>query len=300
MVPNPATPNTRRTALDLARFFGAFGVVVAHVQASKLDWVGHLALALFLILTSVLAAQSFVKSGQYSMRARWRRLMLPWLFWCAFYWLVELDVSDRAQVFVWPSEPWTIFAGPSIHLWFLPFVAVAGLLVAPLGRFVSDARRLALALAGFATIAVPAFWMHQNMGFPQPVEQWFFGLPLYLLGLLFGFALPFGRVVWVVAAMALVTVVCTLIMPDQPWVWQGMIGIAAFWALWYLPVPAALAAFLGREAFGIYLMHPFFLLVIYKFLGPDLGWVANAALAFTMSWAAAMILRRIPYVDRLI
>ena len=290
----------RRTALDLARFFAAFGVVVSHVQASIHDWLGHLSLGLFLILTAVLAAQSFVRAGNYSMRARMGRLMIPWLYWCAFYWLVEMDVSDRAEVFVWPAEPWTIFAGPSIHLWFLPFVMVAGLMVAPVGRFVTSERRLLIALAGFVVLAVPSYWVHLDAGFPQPVEQWFFGLPMYLAGVLFGLALPMRREAWVVAAVALVTAVSALTTQPEPWVWQGLIAILIFWALWYLPVPGPIPEFLGREAFGIYLMHPFFLLVIYKFLGPDLGWVTNSALAFTMSWAAAMILRKIPSARPLI
>ena len=287
-------PPQRRPALELARFFAAFGVVVSHVQASPKDWLGHLSVGLFLILTATLAAQSYVRAGKYLMRARFWRLMLPWLFWCAFYWLVELDVSDRAQVFVWPAQPWTVFAGPSIHLWFLPFVMVAGLMVQPLGRLVTSDRRLALALAGFAAIAVPSFAVHLGAGLPQPIEQWFLGLPLYLAGVLFGLALPLGREVWVVVAMAVVTAMSALITTPEPWLWQGLIAILIFWALWNLAVPGPIPESLGRDAFGIYLLHPFFLLVIYKFLGPDLGWVTNSALAFTMSWSAATVLRRIP------
>ena len=234
------------------------------------------------------------------MRSRWARLMVPWLVWCAFYWLVELDVSDRAQIFVWPSEPWTVFAGPSIHLWFLPFVMVAGVLVAPVGRFVTGERRLLVALAGLVVLSVLAFRVHLLAGFPQPVEQWFFGVPLYLAGVLFGLALPMGRSLWVIGAMAVVTLISLATTDPEPWIWQGLIALALFWALWHVQVPGPLPAFLGREAFGIYLMHPFFLLVIYKFLGPDLGWVVNSALAFTMSWGAAMILRRVPFADRLI
>ncbi len=292
--------SARRSSLDLARFIAAFGVVVSHVQASHHDWLGHLSVGLFLILTAVLAAQSFLKSGHYSMRSLWGRLMVPWLFWCAFYWLVELDVSDRTQIFVWPAEPWTVFAGPSIHLWFLPFVAVAGVCIAPLGRLVTTDRHLIFALAGFAAIAVPGLWLHQNAGFVQPVEQWFFAIPLYLIGVLFGLALPLKRQIWVVVTLAAVTMVVALITTPEPWLWQGLASMFVFWGLWNLVIPGPIPVLLGREAFGIYLLHPFFLLVIYKFLGPDLGWLMNSALAFTMSWAAAMIMRKIRYLDRLI
>lgn len=298
---DPAKPRpNRRSSLDLARFVAAFGVVVAHVQAAPRDWVGHLSLALFLILTAVLAVQSFQKSGQYLMRARFWRLMLPWLFWCGFYWLVEYDVSDRVDFLVWPQNPWTVFAGPAIHLWFLPFVMVAGLTVQPLGRFVTTERRLILALGGVVAIGIPAFWAHLDAGLPQPVEQWLFAAPVYLFGVLFGIALPLRRVPMVVAAMAVLTLANVAVAGAAPWIFQGLAALLIFWAVWNLPIPGPLPGLLGREAFGIYLMHPFFLLVIHKFLGTELGWLTNALLAFGLSWVAAVILRRIPVLDRLI
>lgn len=290
----------RRSALDLARFIAAFGVVVSHVQAASRDWVGHLSLALFLILTAVLAIGSLQKSGSYSMAARFWRLMVPWLVWCVFYWLVDYDVSDRAEFFVWPQNPWTIFSGPSIHLWFLPFVMVAGFAVQPVGRYVTSPSRLVWALGSAVALGLPAFWGHLSAGLPQPIEQWLFAAPVYLFALLFGIALPMGRAVWVVAAMAALTLCSLAVVDPAPWIFQGPLALGIFWALWNLPLSGPIPQFLGREAFGIYLMHPFFLLVIYKFLGPDLGWLANAALAFVLSWAAAMILRRMPYLDRLI
>ena len=297
---SPAALPIRRPALDIARFVAAFGVVVAHVQASISDWIGHLSLGIFLLLTAVLAVQSFARTGAYSVRARFWRLMLPWLFWCGFYWLVNYDVSDRAAFFVWPSEPWSLLAGPSIHLWFLPFILAAGFLVEPVGRFVTNEKRLLIALAVSLVVMILCFSVHIGAGLAQPLEQWTFGLPVYVLGLLFGLALPMGRPLWVLAALVLGTVISLAAASHEPWIWQALLAFVIFWALWHLPISGPIPEILGREAFGIYLMHPFFLLVIYKFLGPNLGWVADCALAFTMSWAAAMIMHRLPWVNRLI
>ena len=294
------TPLDHRSSLDIARIGAAFGVVVSHVQASERDWVGHLSLALFLILTAVLAAQSYLRKGSYSVRSRFWRLMLPWLVWCGFYWLVELDVSDRTDIFVWPQNPWTLFSGPSIHLWFLPFVMVAAFMVQPLGRFVTSPRRLLLALGGLVALSVPAFWLHLNPAIPMPVEQWLFGVPLYVCGLLLGFAFAMDRVAWVVGAMVLATIPTVILSGGLPWSYQGLVGLILFLALWKLQVPGRIAAPLGREAFGIYLMHPFFLLVIYKFLGNQMGEASEILLAFGASWLASLILRQIPYANRLI
>ena len=51
-------------------------------------------------------------------------------------------------------------------------------------------------------------------------------------------------------------------------------------------------------SFGIYLIHPFFMLVAYKLIGPRAESLLGAALAFLMSWAAVALLRRIPLFAR--
>ena len=58
-----SNPAQLRLPVELVRFVAAFGVVVAHAQASPRDWVGHLSLGVFLILTAFLAMQSMQRAG---------------------------------------------------------------------------------------------------------------------------------------------------------------------------------------------------------------------------------------------
>lgn len=284
--------------LDLGRFVAAGGVVVAHAMAAPRDWVGHLSLGLFLVLTAFLAGQSFGRAGTYPLAARLRRLLLPWAVWCAFYWLVEYDVSDRDRLLVLPTDPWSLLAGPSVHLWFLPFVALASLGVAPLGRWITARGRALVAAGGLFAFGLPLWWAHLGAGLPQPIEQWAFALPLYGAGLILGLGKEgHATPIAVVMSMLGLTLAMFALVGPAPWVWTGALSVLLFLALWHMPMAGAaarIAAGPGRDAFGIYLMHPFFLLVIYKFLGPDLGWPVNATLAFAMSWAATAILRRLP------
>jgi fucose 4-O-acetylase-like acetyltransferase len=269
-------------------------------MAAPRDWVGHVSLALFLVLTAFLAGQSFRRAGAYALMPRLKRLLVPWVVWCAFYWLVEYDVSDRARLFVLPSDPWSLLFGPSVHLWFLPFVALASLGVAPLGRWITGPGRARAAAVGLFALGLPLWWVHLGMGLPAPLEQWAFALPLYGAGLILG--LGQREVGAVLLAMLGLTLTLLTRVGAETWVWTGGLAVLGFLALWHLPLAAGaapVAQALGRDAFGIYLMHPFFLLVVYKFLGPDLGWPANAVAAFLMSWAGAALLRRLPYGDRL-
>ena len=96
-----SNPAQLRLSVELVRFVAAFGVVAAHAQASPRDWVGHLSLGVFLILTAFLAMQSMQRAGgRYKLVPRMRRILLPWLFWCLFFRLV--DYALVAQHYLMP------------------------------------------------------------------------------------------------------------------------------------------------------------------------------------------------------
>ena len=61
-----------------------------------------------------------------------------------------------------------------------------------------------------------------------------------------------------------------------------------------LPLQAPLPLEIGRAAFGIYLLHPFFALFVYKALGADVHWLPLTLLCFGLSWAATALLLRLP------
>lgn len=201
-----------RRSVDLARFLAAFGIVWDHARAPYAD-IGYLALALFLVLTSYLAVGSYLRSdGRGFWLSRARRIVLPWLFWCAVFRVVHEVVSDAP--FALLTEPGTLLIGPSIHLWFLPFVMLALVVIAPLCRWVTTKRALVLALAGLVVLSVPlgllhaevapAAWFANGALFPQPLPQWFYSLPLFLWGALLALAQRQGMVWAAVAAAGLV------------------------------------------------------------------------------------------------
>ncbi len=79
-----------------------------------------------------------------------------------------------------------------------------------------------------------------------------------------------------------------------PWTLTILFALVGFELFWRLPLRGAWLAPLGKAAFGIYLVHPFFMLVVYKLAGPDVNRLLGAVLAFLMSWAAVAVLRRWP------
>lgn len=292
--------SSHRLGIDLARFIAAFGVVVAHAEASPRDWVGHLALALFAILTAYLAVQSAERAGgSYAYLPRARRLILPWLAWSLFYRMVETVVSDDPDRFRLLSDPWSLLYGSYIHLWFLPFIGLAMVLVSPVVRHVTTPRRLTVALVLMLGPSAFLFWAQAALDLPQPLAQWAFTLPCYVLGLLLAKAHAMGRPVAALVAGTVLTGLAIWLGQAAPWTFTLLAGLAAFEISWRLPIRGAWALHLGQVAFGIYLIHPFLMLVVYKFAGPDVPVMAGAVLDFLLSWAVVAVLRRIPLFARI-
>ena len=141
---------------------------------------------------------------------------MPWLFWCGFYWVVYQVVSD--EPFHLLSDPWTLLIGPSIHLWFLPFVMIFLVTIPWVSRFIDRPVRMYLAALScwcwcrsrwgllHAKLA-PQAWFINPAGFPQPLPQWFFSLPLFWFGAVLAAGKRMGLVWPVIAAAALISAV---------------------------------------------------------------------------------------------
>lgn len=298
------TVRSHRQGIDLARFLAAFGVVLAHAEASPTDWVGHVALALFALLTAYLAVRSAERAGgHYAYVPRAKRLLLPWVAWSLFYWLVEAAITDGPDKFRPLIDPWSLLYGGYIHLWFLPFIGLAMGLVGPSVTYVTSPARLMGAAGLLVGLSAPLFWAHEALALPEPLPQWAFTLPCYALGLLLAKAHGMERTE--IALMTGVALAILAIWMGQaaPWTFAVLAGLVGFELFWRLPLRGRWALPLGQVAFGIYLIHPFLMLVLYKFIpgltGPETPFLLLALLDFLFSWAVVVVLRRTPAFARI-
>lgn len=296
-----------RRSVDLARFVAAFGIVWDHARAPYAD-IGYTALALFLLLTSFLAVGSFERSdGRRFWISRAQRIAVPWLVWCAFYRVVYEVVADAP--FDVLRDPWTLLIGPSIHLWFLPFVMMALVTIPWISRFVDRPERLYLAAVALAIVAIPLGLLHAklaptawfvNMGeFAQPLPQWFYSLPLFWFGALLACGKRMGMVWPVLAAALLVSAVLFSRAPEFASVQMVLVALI-FEAVWRLNIAGRWPTWLAGFAFGIYLLHPACMLLAYKLFGPDVDRSFAALFTFAVSWALTAALQRIPGINRYI
>lgn len=300
-VPVTAPKKDYRRGIDLLRFVAAAGIVADHAMG----WwfVGYPALGVFLILTSYFSVGSYLRSGSERFWvSRAVRLLKPWLFWCLFYRLVWEVVSDAP--FTLLSDPFTLLIGPSIHLWFLPFAALALVFVPAIARDVTTRPALALASVAVALMWVGLGLIHAEAGvaewiipggagLPQPFPQWAFALPIYLWGALAAVAHRLNATWIPLLAAAVGSAMMTALHFDQA-SWQLILSALIFEAVWRIRGGDVWMTKAAGYAFGLYLLHPFFELVGYKLFGSDMAPAVGFTVAFFGALLGTWIARHLP------
>jgi len=311
-----------RRGIDLLRFVAAFGIVWDHARAPYADF-GYTALAVFLIMTSFFAVGSYdraVARGQAEgfWLARAKRILVPWLFWCVFYKGVQYWVADDPASVPILAGWSNLMLGSWIHLWFLPFVMLALMFVPPIARVV----KTPVAMYGLAVVVIGVSmatgWLHRNSGWPEPWPQWWFSIPLFLYGVMVALGRRYGMV-WLPIATALVASVATVAVEPGFAAFLGSLqegaprlstevvgpGFAAIQmivaalvlqAAWGLRIAGDWPTKLAGYAFGIYLLHPFFMLVAFKLFGTGVDRSMAALFTFFAAWLATWVLQRLPVV----
>lgn len=314
-----------RRAIDLARFLAALGIVWDHARAPFAD-VGYLSLALFLILTSYFALGSYDRSaarGQASgfWAARAQRILIPWLAWCVFYKALQYYMADDPWSVPLLSDPFSLMLGSWVHLWFLPFVMMALVIVPWVARTVQGPRGMWIFAAVLIVVGAGAGWLHRHAGWPEPWPQWWFSIPLFLYGLFvaLGRRLNMG---WMPLGVAFVASVVTVAVepgwpafiaefsdPDRLSTHitgpgfasvQMLLAAVVFEIVWRIDIKGAWPTWLAGFAFGVYVLHPFFMLVAFKLFGAEVDRSLAAIFTMATAFGATWVMQRLPLAREIV
>ncbi len=295
-----------RRSVDLARFVAAFGIVWDHAHAPFAD-IGYTALALFLMLTAFLSMGSFGRSGGKGFWfSRAKRIFMPWVFWSAFYIAVNYRVWDGPGPFRLLNDPFTLLIGSYIHLWFLPFVTLALALIPIMSRTITTPRHLWLACIALVVISLPLAWLSLPIAWiaesplmPEPLPQWAYSLPLFLYGAI----VALGRrmnMEWLPLATAALISAVTFISAPEFAALQMILTAVIFEAVWRVDLRGTWATTLAGFAFGMYILHPFFMLLAFKLFGTAIDPIFAALFMAVGSCAAVLVLRHVPLVRQFV
>lgn len=291
---------------DLLRAVAVTCIVWFHCQSPLADLTNWRVPSLLLLSVSLsLALGGKDRSFKENAAHRARRLLIPWLAWSAFYGLLHVCVAVRHGQPPFGEFQWTmLFTGPEYHLWYLPF-AFAMWVVCDRIRYLVLARlspQVAITAAALGGLAVLAACMHRvrpTMVFPFP--QYVAAAPAVLLGLFLGLMIRNGtrgrRALGLGALLACVAAIGVL---TKSWDQESLLP-RYFWAFIVtsisLLIPwryeSAKAKEVATSAMGVYLLHPFLMLVLYA-MKVQPSSVPFGIAAVTLSWCCAFLLRKTP------
>jgi peptidoglycan/LPS O-acetylase OafA/YrhL len=277
----PVTPR-RNEGIDVIRFFAATGIVFVHTVQSDLflHW-GHFfrfAVPFFLFASLYYQTLSFRRKPDVTFSSyavgRFFRLYMPFLVWSAVY-LGVRDVKRMKLTHLGPAKLTLsmIWKGTEYHLWFLPYLLVASILLCAVHKFIIQKRpNLRWTMIGLALAAgVVACYFGKPNGsgedYSEPAFeyfQWRINLPATFWAMAFAWAMAAGPMVYRISSLVgwgglALAFTCS--------VWQAVHDIALFpramtglgcmlaaLSPWKQQLWAGVAK-LGRRGYGIYLCH---------------------------------------------
>jgi hypothetical protein len=110
---------SRRQDIEWLRVLACLGIVWYHARGPGEEFA--LAGLIVFVMLSVVLAHPREEPLKDRLHARAERLLLPWIFWWGVYAVLDV-VTGRAGRWTAAEWPVLLLAGPSIHLWYLPFM----------------------------------------------------------------------------------------------------------------------------------------------------------------------------------
>ncbi|MEM1374292.1 MAG: hypothetical protein AAGF78_07920 [Pseudomonadota bacterium] len=226
----------KEPSVEFLRYVGAGGIVWFHLSG-PVAWIGYAALAIFIVLSVVFALQGGVAWSR-------RRVLHLWVFWSLVYGALKaLQAVMTSQPLASEFDWWMLLTGPSLPLWFLPFIFVACGLAVSFDRHV----KLSPALEGtFCGLASAAFVVAEPM-MPIPLAQWCIGLAAVAAAIPVYRATQgswIGLVLWSVPILVIQEELLLLAIPVVTLALMSRIETSASWP-----------ALLGRLALPVYVLH---------------------------------------------
>src|SRR5262249_52523884 len=109
----------RVAGFDVLRIAAISAIVWFHTGAPGSEYMVWRLPALTMISSMLASSRPQRRSVVEQARRSASRLLVPWLFWCSIYGVVELlDYLRKGEWIVDDLGPYVLLSGTSVHLWF--------------------------------------------------------------------------------------------------------------------------------------------------------------------------------------
>ena len=319
----------RVVGIDFLRGVAAFGIVGCHLSLDQRTDGGHLVTALcdfnvglFAVVAGFLMCGGYDKGRLAYVGKRARRLLPIYFAWSAVFILVTaafdllLDGGCLNPRYETTSFWWRVIflGGSATHLWFLICLFYAQVILQGAFRICANKWHgvLWIALGGVAAFAsaMSPSWFNR---YPLRLTGFLmtgYGIGCILQGGILEVCKRFNGVIWCVAVVVLVAhVIAGRSVHGFVKDWFAVGPVLLAFVGWEIKSGRLLrvVTILGATSMGVYLVHPLVtrglsVVVTRAVQPPYMAWVVldEWLLAWTLSFAAALALRRVPMVRRVV
>ena len=270
----------------------ALAVVCFHYQMgpAELRQVFYAGLVCFLIISVWFTLRQVDTTPRQDVRTL-ARLMVPWAVWSIVFLARDILVNGL------PAIDWRLIgkliAGASIHLWYVPFIA---LVVVSVRRAGQQASLIALESVAWVTIALltafAGYWRPWSLELPLPLPQYVHALFPICAGVVLFADCQRSRFVGTAVVACAALSLARLHGVGVPYLVGLSLCALAFAlgrhiSLGGLPWLLALA----ETTFGVYLLHPLLYHPVRKLLGEPNG-LTTPIVVFAMASTVVLLVRR--------
>lgn len=280
----------KHQGVEFLRIVSAFGVVWFHTSPICKD-LAYSGLISFLILSMYFSSNP--NSITKPILVRVRKILFPWILWLVFYGLINVI---QKKTFIHGENGFIskILAGTSIHLWYMPFIFMAIILFDQIKKHIND-RSLAYACACLITLKIITMplWVNWSSHLNAPYGQYFNAVDGILIGVFLANSERLSKTLQIglVTTVILILLMLTLLTENSGLSYLIGITITSLIVLFNWNFNLHLNVnWLSECTLGIYLIHPFWYLVVYKFSQPSV-W-AIPILTFLISAISIFFLKK--------
>jgi hypothetical protein len=291
---SPSVAN-KRMDIELARILASIGIVLFHTLYG-FNAFTYSGIVVFSFMTMWLTAQS----PTLRLREKARRFLQPWAFWMVVYGLVNL--LSHQPLFGLGTHPFTqLFAGTSVHLWYMPFALGCVFAFAACQRWIApQALSMGAGALGIGMLLTHTLWREVSVQCLVPTGQWAHAMPAVLLGV--AAAHPsLNSQTWSRHAPWIAAMVVAGLAIDDPWLgWAYVTGLPICWTLSTRPAWTQVLSRLDWRVLssctpGVYFSHILVFQILQRVVPPASAaltpWL-TLVLSFVMVWAVRKALPR--------
>ena len=299
-----AAAHHRIVNIDRLRILAAFGVIWLHTEKANAKIIAWSALPVFLMLFCALISNNLQDQNLKTFsQKKIHRLLIPWLFWSLIY--LAAKISKRIVYNISFSDVftyYTLFTGPRIHLWFLPYAFIMAFAIYQIYIWtvnISPVTFMKFLILLAVTILFLCSFILSTTPVPVPFSQWLFGLPAVFLG----FAI--GRIsaltdtkkqkFYILTTLAASETICLLLVILKfntlviPYGIAILLVCAAFiYKGRFDPVTSKVSSL----TYGIYLIHPLIFSIIKSLGSNNINDWLLMSLVFIFSAAVSSVLKK--------